>query len=236
MYITNFKALVNDNYNLLIMNDQANIEGDMHSFSPGNSRSPTSHTLLPYNFDDECHVVINNNFYMQSPLYAEEEIFDLFGDQEMKIDLSGSFEKIKIEEFEPEVESEAKAEDGGEVEVEVEMVDVSKKIVSETESVISTEASDQTMGTMPFVIPIQGIHTLDAQLDFIMETTKKHQKPREKYQRRNRKTPQQLKILIDELGNEQNANKSQMKEVAKKTGLTELQVYKWYWDRKAKAN
>jgi hypothetical protein len=162
-------------------------------------------------------MVLNNNFYIQPPLY-DEEMFDFFENPEMKINLNNSLEKVEVNE------------------PKVEMADVSDKVVSETESVISTEASGPIIVTMPFVIPMQSIYTLDAQLDFIMETTKKYQKPREKYQKRNRKTSKQLKILIDELGNEQNASKSQIKEVATKTGLTELQVYKWYWDRKAKSN
>eukprot|EP00826_Nyctotherus_ovalis_P044964 TRINITY_DN490_c0_g1_i2.p1 TRINITY_DN490_c0_g1~~TRINITY_DN490_c0_g1_i2.p1 ORF type:complete len:218 (-),score=45.07 TRINITY_DN490_c0_g1_i2:18-671(-) len=105
----------------------------------------------------------------------------------------------------------------------------------ETESEVSTVASGSTTASLPAISIVLHFDSLDAQLDFIMETTKKHAKPLERKHRRSRKTPQQLKILIDELGDtSQNADKAKIKEVAAKVGLTELQVYKWYWDRKSK--
>lgn len=192
------------------MRDQLNTEDNMQMFLGSNGNSPKTGTLLPYHFNDECHLVLNDNFYTPSPLYGTDKLLDPFEDEEMEFDLGSSFEKMKEE-----VKTEA---------VKVESC--------ETGSEVSTVASGPYV--TPIAIPMESIHTLDEQLDFIMETTKKHQKPREKSHRRNRKTPDQLKILIDDLGDVQNADKLQIKEVAEKTGLTELQVYKWYWDRKSK--
>eukprot|EP00826_Nyctotherus_ovalis_P054349 TRINITY_DN710_c0_g1_i3.p1 TRINITY_DN710_c0_g1~~TRINITY_DN710_c0_g1_i3.p1 ORF type:complete len:200 (+),score=59.78 TRINITY_DN710_c0_g1_i3:192-791(+) len=198
------------------MREQFNAADAMQTFVDHNENSPSSNTLLPYHFDDECHLVLNDNFYTHSPLYETKEM-DPFDSTEMELDLINPFAETDPTAESPEVEtSEAKLP------------------VPETESEVSTEASGPFVTSAPFPIPMQSIHTLDAQLDFIMETTKKHQKPREKSHKRNRKTPQQLKTLIDELGSVQNADKMQIKTVAAKAGLTELQVYKWYWDRKAK--
>jgi len=194
----------------MMRNQLGNMEEDMQIFMESNISSSPKNTILPYQFDDEYGLVINDNFYTPSPVFGADISLDPFDNSDIDVEMGSSFEKIK-EEFKE---------------------DIMKIEPSETASVVSTEASGPTVTS--FNIPMQGINTLDEQLDFIMETTKKHQKPREKSHRRNRKTPEQLKILIDDLGDVQNAEKAQIRAVAEKTGLTDLQVYKWYWDRKSK--
>lgn len=52
--------------------------------------------------------------------------------------------------------------------------------------------------------------------------------------KRRRKTPQQLKILKDYFVGDQNWSKDKITKIAKITGLSESQVYKWCWDQKKK--
>eukprot|EP00826_Nyctotherus_ovalis_P015871 TRINITY_DN1454_c0_g1_i6.p2 TRINITY_DN1454_c0_g1~~TRINITY_DN1454_c0_g1_i6.p2 ORF type:complete len:219 (-),score=74.49 TRINITY_DN1454_c0_g1_i6:209-775(-) len=187
------------------MRKEFNAEEEMKMYDNGSS--PQSSTILPYHFDDdEGHLVLNDNFYVQTPLNVAEDL-DPFDDSHFE---PGSpFQCMKAD-------------------VKVHISEVQR---SETESEVSTEVSGP-----PMDVPtaMESVHTLDAQLDFIMETTKKQQKPREKSHRRNRKTRDQLKILIDDLGDVEHAERGLIKQVAAKTGLTELQVYKWYWDRRSK--
>lgn len=56
----------------------------------------------------------------------------------------------------------------------------------------------------------------------------------EDYRKRKRKNNLQLKILKNEFGKCDNWNKDKISEVAKLTGLSESQVYKWCWDQKKK--
>ena len=53
--------------------------------------------------------------------------------------------------------------------------------------------------------------------------------------KRKRKSNEQLKILMREFEKNSNWTKDIMLEVAKKTGLSEAQVYKWGWDQKRKS-
>ena len=82
--------------------------------------------------------------------------------------------------------------------------------------------------------PMPHFDSLDSQLDFITESKKKPVKGQPKIRKRGRKTAKQLQILIEELGNAKGVDKDAIKAVATKTGLTEVQVYKWYWDKKRK--
>lgn len=76
--------------------------------------------------------------------------------------------------------------------------------------------------------------TMDEQLDFIMATTKRSKKQKEINQKRSRKTPEQILTLEKELGGLKNASRSKIRTVATKAGLTTMQVYKWFWDRRFK--
>lgn len=57
---------------------------------------------------------------------------------------------------------------------------------------------------------------------------------RKKKWRRKRKNNSQVKVLMDEFKNSPSWTKEQVVELAKKTGLSEAQVYKWGWDYKKK--
>ncbi len=52
--------------------------------------------------------------------------------------------------------------------------------------------------------------------------------------KRKRKSIDQLKLLVEEYRSNPSWNKNTMSDVARKTGLTEAQVYKWGWDQKKK--
>eukprot|EP00826_Nyctotherus_ovalis_P015731 TRINITY_DN1449_c0_g1_i4.p1 TRINITY_DN1449_c0_g1~~TRINITY_DN1449_c0_g1_i4.p1 ORF type:complete len:150 (+),score=38.77 TRINITY_DN1449_c0_g1_i4:115-564(+) len=73
-------------------------------------------------------------------------------------------------------------------------------------------------------------------LNAIMESTKKKAKAMRnevKYKRR-RKTKEQLKVLNEEVEKREHISNKRIEEISKETGLTKLQVYKWYWDLKHK--
>jgi len=78
---------------------------------------------------------------------------------------------------------------------------------------------------------------LDDQLDFILGSVKRNKCadgswPENQQSQRTRKSREQVTILLKELGNCVSVTNKKMKEVAAKTGLKKLQVYKWYWDFK----
>lgn len=52
--------------------------------------------------------------------------------------------------------------------------------------------------------------------------------------KRKRKSTAQIKMLKQELGCEENWNKDTIARMAKVTGLSQSQVYKWFWDQKKK--
>lgn len=54
------------------------------------------------------------------------------------------------------------------------------------------------------------------------------------FKKRRRKSNGQLKILKNELENEDSWSKEKISKVSKMTGLSESQVYKWCWDQKKK--
>ena len=60
-------------------------------------------------------------------------------------------------------------------------------------------------------------------------------KMRKNVNRRKRKNCEQLGILGGELEKRGELNKTQIRKVSKKAGLTESQVYKWLWDKKKRA-
>ena len=83
---------------------------------------------------------------------------------------------------------------------------------------------------------------IDEQLSFILESIRKQKKkepaqpnPRKTVRRpRQRKTLAQLEFLQSELRENEVLDKSKMKYLAEKTGLSESQVYKWFWDYRRK--
>ena len=168
--------------------------------------------FLPYQWDGECHLVMNDNFYSYIPHSPIDNISDLSKDIDFDIDFDQPYEKME---------------------------DYNK---CEVKSATSTELSTGTTGTMASMMSTKSAPTskpsqsLDAQLDFIMESTKKLPKPlpHEKKCTRSRKTPEQLQVLAEALRNlqiGQNIDKRQVSEISKKTKLSEMKVYKWFWDR-----
>ena len=192
------------------------IELQTYSKSYACQVSPFAVPSLPYHWDGECHLVINDNFYSHSPrspveVHQPEEV-------DFDVSLDAPYEKME---------------------------DCS--VASETYSVAHTLMSASTNSTEPNDMrpPVTEsadkgkFQSLDAQLDFIMETSKKHPKisAAERKHKRNRKTPQQLDMLMKELDKvlESNFDKEKIRDVAIQTGLAEIQVYKWYWDHKSKS-
>jgi hypothetical protein len=79
--------------------------------------------------------------------------------------------------------------------------------------------------------------SMDEQLDFIIETTRKHHKVPNKNEKRTkaRKKPTQLAALQTELDSLGVPSREQIRNIAQRIGLKEVQVYKWYWDQRHKA-
>ena len=193
------------------MNEQMNIGTDSPSYGMNGD------SVLPYHWDGECQLVLNDNFYVQPQTYQEDDPLENLN---FEIESNIPFEKM---------------EDSPKAETPKSENILMETIKAETSSVVSSEASGASIISSSTIHSMQSLQSLDSQLDFIMETTKKHKKAHDKGHRRNRKTPAQLKTLLEELGDAtQNPDKSKIKSAAEKTGLTELQVYKWYWDRKSK--
>ena len=158
---------------------------------------------LPYHWDEDCHLILNENFYLRS--LPEPEPLDSFDSPAFEIPDEVPVKKMKLE-F-PEINDTTNSESTG-----------------------STAESIEIQELLP-----KRTKTLDDQLDFIMGTCQKHQSGSEKTHKRNRKTPEQIKVLIEQLGEVvRKVTKQEIKEAAKKAGLTELQVYKWHYDRKCR--
>ena len=86
-------------------------------------------------------------------------------------------------------------------------------------------------------IPVQPIKekrelSLNEKLEVIIESTKykTKQMKQEKKCKRNRKTKDQLAALRNELLTGKEVTKERINELAKETGLTTIQIYKWFWD------
>ena len=106
----------------------------------------------------------------------------------------------------------------------------------------STEgACSLNTGTFPNPIPSPN-DKIDQQLDFILESIRKQKKktkpqepkPPKTKRLRTRKTSAQLEFLQSELQEGEVLDKQKMKSLAETTGLSESQVYKWFWDHRRK--
>lgn len=64
--------------------------------------------------------------------------------------------------------------------------------------------------------------------------SEKHRHKLEEIKKRKRKSNVQLKLLKQELENEDFWDKEKISQVSSATGLSESQVYKWFWDQKKK--
>ena len=176
------------------------IEEDL--FQPGSSEDSIFEDYsLPYHWDKECHLILNENFYLGS-LSFEPELFEPPPTFELPLEIPS--QPIREQPI--------------------------------TKDIICSESSGSTVDKVEVPEPLpKRTKTLDAQLDFIMTTCQKHQPSQEKTNRRNRKSPEQLMILIEELGEvPRKISRKEIKAAALKAGLTELQVYKWHYDRKCR--
>ena len=182
-------------------------EIELQTYSISYTSPVSCPSLLSYHWDGECHLVINDNFYSHSPVNQQMDFAEV-----PDFEVEGSYDKM-----------------------EGCLSDVQSSNNMEVSTGVSTDGAVSN-----FDAPIPSVttnpHSLEDQLDFIMESSKKHTKTQaaEKKHRRNRKTPAQLDILTTELGSLQTVDKDKIREVASQTGLSEIQVYKWFWDRKAK--
>ncbi len=83
---------------------------------------------------------------------------------------------------------------------------------------------------------------IDQQLSFILDSIRKQKKKeptsnglnKKGRRARQRKTLAQLDFLQSELRDSEVLDKPKMKYLAERTGLTESQVYKWFWDHRRK--
>ena len=177
------------------------------------SASSSVNSQLPYSWDGECHLVVNNGFHANFPNTPEKKKIDI--QDEVNFDLGLDIPDISHEPMED-------------------------YINCESGSMVSTDVTP-ARGTMAGILGAKTSSnkpsiSLNAQLEFIMQTTKKPPKaaPPEKKCKRSRKTKKQLDIMKDalsELEQGQGMEKKQVVEIATKTGLSEVKVYKWFWDR-----
>ena len=188
-------------------------EIELQTYSCSYAYPVNSSPILPYQWDGECHLVLNDRFYASGEPEQPENEHNFSFEVELKDTL----------ELKEETPAESMA------------MEDSCSINMETCSVQSTEATMSNNGKIGAYAGKKG-QNIDEQLDFIMESSKKHPKVdnADKKHRRNRKSKEQLDVLIQELDHLEEVDNDTIKGVATRTGLKEIQVYKWFWDRKNK--
>jgi len=194
------------------MNSQFNANMELNH---SRSSSPTN-GQLPYHWDGECHLVVNNEFYSGLP-HTLEKSSDVNDSIDFDLGLDMYYEAVNIE---PEP--------------------MGDYVSYETESVASTGVTAPSglvvnMMESKSAIEDEDSLSLDAQLNFIMECTKKPPKTVSSVRKykRSRKTPEQLAVLrnmLKTLDKGKSIGKNLVTEIAAKTGLPEMKVYKWFWD------
>ena len=198
------------------MNSESFQEIEMQTYSMSYSYPETYPVQLPYHWDGECHLTLNQSLYepisdLPAPDFSDQSAFD-----EEKDELEFPSESLLS------LSLPMDCDDSEPLEVE--------SVVS-----ISTLSTDGTN-------PNQKMETIDEQIDFILESVKKQKKPvvkkppvdKKKKLTRKRKTLNQLDALQKEISEHEIMNRMQIKELAERTGLKVCQVYKWYWDYKRK--
>ena len=81
----------------------------------------------------------------------------------------------------------------------------------------------------------ESISSIDTQLDFILNSTQRRKPNRKKLMaRRKRKTSEQISLLQNMMVKNEKLSKEEIKEFADKLGLSDIQVYKWFWDSRRK--
>ena len=229
--------------------DGKEIELQTYSLSYGSSTSPPSQ--LPYNWDGDCHLVMNPAFYDSGPLSAEVAKDDIMDFMDVDITPAKMDESMKATYEEAmDVQSNAPTETStaDSLQSSAPIPSALSRIETNSDSAPTTEprqtqtqmetqdastAGNEAAGPRPSAGVVLGV---EEQLDFIIESTKKHPKARttESKHVKARKNPEQLAVLTSTLSHLPNATREQIRSVAKQTGLKEVQVYKWYWDQKRK--
>jgi hypothetical protein len=191
-------------------------EIEMQTYSMSYAVPTTLPTALPYNWDGECHLTLNNAFYASIDPPIEDNT-----DQFLNFEEDENFGK----EEEPLV---------------IKISPMNCNEYPRTESIESVESigSLSTDGTGSQKSMPAEFESLDQQIDFILDSVKKPTRPavpkpkveKKKKMSRKRKTTAQIEALQKELGEAEVIDKNKMKELAEATGLTVGQVYKWYWD------
>ena len=185
------------------MDNQSGDDSEFQTFFPFRvSQEPQ----LPYHWDGDCRLVINDNMY-HTPA---SKSLDSPRSPSFEIDMPEPYDLIK------------------------------DCFDCEVESIVSSEVSASTTETACTGIVPEGKEkmALEDQLDFIMGSGKKSQKNslKQTKHKRSKKTKEQLEILIKEWENirGQDLDALNVEDLAEKTGLTRVQVYKWFWDHKQK--
>jgi len=195
-------------------------EIEMQTYSMSYSYPEVYPTSLPYHWDGDCSLTLNQTIYVPEEDRVPELPDQLFSDEENN-------ELAKEPEPSAPLISPMHC-DGDET--------VRQESLASLGSV-STQAAGSVSSN-----PSGSVGSIDEKLDFILDSVKKQKKPAVKKPptdkkhklTRKRKTNAQLEILQKELEDDDVMDKSRMKELAEKTGLKESQVYKWYWDNKHK--
>eukprot|EP00826_Nyctotherus_ovalis_P046915 TRINITY_DN5341_c0_g1_i13.p1 TRINITY_DN5341_c0_g1~~TRINITY_DN5341_c0_g1_i13.p1 ORF type:complete len:210 (-),score=58.23 TRINITY_DN5341_c0_g1_i13:107-736(-) len=201
------------------MSNDAFEEVEMQTYSLSYSYPETYPSQLPYHWDGDCHLTLNQSFY--SP-WTEALAAD-FTDQ---LDLEEEKEDLDFP-FEPDPSSPL-------------AMDCEDSQPQRTESVVSvsTLSTDATNGNQMG----ETMETIDEQIEFILDSVKKQRKPvpkkapveKKKGLTRKRKTTDQLQLLQKEVSEAEAVDRGKIRELAERTGLNVSQVYKWYWDFKRK--
>eukprot|EP00826_Nyctotherus_ovalis_P020377 TRINITY_DN16396_c0_g1_i1.p1 TRINITY_DN16396_c0_g1~~TRINITY_DN16396_c0_g1_i1.p1 ORF type:complete len:209 (+),score=58.97 TRINITY_DN16396_c0_g1_i1:175-801(+) len=201
------------------MNDEIFQEVEMQTYSLSYSFPETYPSQLPYHWDGDCHLTLNESFYSPwtealAPGFTDQLLFD-----EEKEDLDFPSEPS------PSSSLTMNCDDSEPL---------------RKESVVSANTLS-TDGTNTNQMD-EKMETIDEQISFILESVKKQKKPvpkkvpQEKKRKltRKRKTTDQLELLQKEITEADTVNRAKIKELAERTGLNVNQVYKWYWDFKRK--
>eukprot|EP00826_Nyctotherus_ovalis_P020869 TRINITY_DN1662_c0_g1_i2.p1 TRINITY_DN1662_c0_g1~~TRINITY_DN1662_c0_g1_i2.p1 ORF type:complete len:189 (+),score=53.66 TRINITY_DN1662_c0_g1_i2:104-670(+) len=173
--------------------------------------APPAMEELPYNWDGDCHLIVNSKFYAHSRHPSDENSPHTPGSLDFDVDFPQPCQLMN--DCDPEVQS-----------LDCTMV---------TGSTANTERmEEEKAGEEGF----ERCKTLDAQLEFIMGRCKRSKdNQKNKKTKRSRKTQEQLEILSNEFEQDRSFGKDRVRALAEKTGLSEMQVYKWFWDRNEKS-
>lgn len=193
-------------------------EIEMQTYSMSYSYPVTYPTALPYNWDGECHLTVNQAFHM--PEVAEEPPVPDLSDQWFSDEEKEELEKC-----------------GSPPQDQLSPMHCDYDCRTESVASVGSLSTEAASANSRCAV----MDTLEQQLDFILDSVKKQKKASPKKPKvekkkltRKRKTSAQLEMLQKEVGENEVLDKARMKALAEKTGLKVGQVYKWYWDYRRK--